>query len=78
MYDLIYSLSRSRLANPLEELNRTWSKKPRGLHATYGAERLKQYEDPDKDEARAKAISHTDRIRREQLLRENGLLKRKK
>ena len=69
---------RTRLANPLEELTRSWSKRPRGLSAINGQERLALHCNPDADDDKAKAISHADRIRRESLLRENGLLKRKK
>jgi hypothetical protein len=69
---------RTRLANPLEELSRSWSKRPRGLSGLQGQERMQEYADPDRDDERAKAISHADRLRRESLLRQNGLLKMKK
>jgi hypothetical protein len=69
---------RTRLATPLEELSRSWSKRPRGLSGIRGQEHMMEYADPDRDDERAKAISHTDRLRRETLLRENGLLTIKK
>lgn len=64
-----------RLANALEEMNRSWSPKPTGLQKILGQERMKKLMDPDQDEAAAKELSHLKRLRREGMLRENGLLK---
>ncbi len=68
---------RTRLATPLEEMKRPWSKRPQTFDAIAGLNRLTKYFDPDQDDDKAKAISHADRLRREGLLREYKLLKRK-
>jgi hypothetical protein len=67
---------RLRAANPVEEMNRSWSRKPRGIDAlTRGQQRVAQYLDPDQDEEGARELSHVRRVRKEGLLREHGLLK---
>jgi hypothetical protein len=60
----------------LEQFEVSWSrKKLSGVETLRFADKLKSFEDYDKDEEEARAISHRHRIRRESQLRENGLLK---
>jgi len=67
---------RLRAANPVEEMNRSWNRKPRGIDAlTRGQERQEAYLDPDQDEQEARELSRARRLRKEGLLREHDLLK---
>ena len=67
---------RLRAANPVEEMNRSWNRKPRGIDAlTRGQQRQEAHLDPDQDEQEARELSRARRLRKEGLLRENDLLK---
>ena len=41
---------RLRLATPLEEVNRSWNKRPRALDMNFNRELVKKFQDPDGDD----------------------------
>lgn len=79
MQNILSALHASlRAANPVEEMGRSWNRKPRGLDLLRGQHRVlsEQYRDGEgEDQAAAREFSHARRVRKESLLREYGLLK---